>query len=74
MTDPSRHPDQDQRFRELAALQKRILADKARIDRLTQQKLDAERRLAQLKSSLSWRITAPLRYLGRLLRPRQGRR
>ena len=79
------------RYRELAQLQKRILADAAAQTRLEQQKTRletdlaarkaalarevaarkaAEQRLAQMQVSLSWRVTAPLRRLVRLLRRR----
>ena len=37
------------------------------VDRLQQSVVDRQARIAAIESSLSWRITAPLRWLGRLL-------
>lgn len=79
------------RYRELAQLQKLLLAQQGQQARLTLQKTRletdlaarkaalarevaarkaAEQRLAQMQVSLSWRVTAPLRRLVRLLRRR----
>ena len=58
------------RYRELAQLQKRVLADAAALSREVAARRRAEQKLAQIQASLSWRVTAPLRHLMRLLRRR----
>lgn len=58
------------RYRELAQLQKRVLADAAALSREVAARKGVEQKLAQMQASLSWRVTAPLRHLARLLRQR----
>ena len=58
------------RYRELAQLQKLLLAQQARLETDLAARKAAEQKLAQMQGSLSWRVTAPLRRLARLLRRR----
>ena len=57
---------------ELAALQKGLLALRAEVDAERAQTSAALRVIAEVESSLSWRLTKPLRALNAALRARRN--